>query len=417
MNKELIEKEVAAVLQQLTFRNDIEYHKSYMNIWIMYNAAYQMKISVFIKDKHSIIIVPTVGNTCGPIDTECFEVEKPKDVADAIKEYIVSHFGFSFRKDKYIDTKELSKDQINNIKEAARIEGIDIIGLTNHSVFFKYDSGPVTGKKIAVMASILEEYYEYNYYFTDDDVRVFEHEGLKCERKHNSHLVVWRKINKLYTDRILISYDKDSDMFDGYSKILKRVVFKEKNIGDMIAKIKNISSFYKVKNEPLIYTIYTPIKTRPSKESYYINIAKDISARSTCLRRKFGAVIVNNDEIISTGYNGAPRGRQNCTDIGTCFREENGIPSGTRYEACRSVHAEMNAIISASRKELIGSTLYLYGVDAATGNELTYTEPCTLCKRMIINSGIEKVICNNGREFVVDDWITNDDSLTNHEGY
>lgn len=413
MNKELIEKEVAAVLQRLPFRYDIKSGPSYFEIGIQYNAGYQMNISLFLRHEQ-LIIIPNVKNAQA-LAVERFRVEKASDVAEIIKEYVSLHFGFSFRKDKYIDIKALSEDQINNIKEAARIEGIDIIGLTNHSVFFKYDSGPVTGKKIAVMASILEEYYEYNYYFTDKDVRVFEHEGLKCKRKHNSHLVVWRKINKLYTDRLVITHN--DDMFEAYSKILKRVVFKEKNLGDMIAKIKNISAIYKVKVETSIYTINTPIKTRPTKESYYINIAKDISARSTCLRRKFGAVIVNNDEIVSTGYNGAPRGRQNCTDIGTCFREENGIPSGTRYEACRSVHAEMNAIISASRKELIGSTLYLYGVDAATGNELTYTEPCTLCKRMIINSGIEKVICNNGREFVVDDWITNDDSLTNHEGY
>lgn len=134
---------------------------------------------------------------------------------------------------------------------------------------------------------------------------------------------------------------------------------------------------------------------RISKDTYYLNIAKEVATRGTCLRRNYGAVIVKNDEIISTGYTGAPRGRINCNVLGHCYRIDNNIPSGQRYEACRSVHAEMNAIISASRDKMIGATLYLYGWDVENGCEKKNPKPCTLCERMIINAGIEKVITFN----------------------
>ena len=98
---------------------------------------------------------------------------------------------------------------------------------------------------------------------------------------------------------------------------------------------------------------------RRDKINYYLDIAETVAERSTCLRRCYGAIIVNNDEIISTGYNGAPRGRKNCIDLGRCIREELKIPSGERYELCRSVHAEQNCIISASRRDMLGATLYL----------------------------------------------------------
>ena len=114
---------------------------------------------------------------------------------------------------------------------------------------------------------------------------------------------------------------------------------------------------------------------RKSKIKYYLDIAKSVSERSTCLKRHYGAVIVKDDEIIATGYNGAPRGRENCCDIGSCLRIKMGIPSGQRYEICRSVHAEMNAIISASRKDMKGSTLYLVGVEP-DGSYTKNSEPC-----------------------------------------
>ena len=154
---------------------------------------------------------------------------------------------------------------------------------------------------------------------------------------------------------------------------------------------------------------------RTSKQNYYLDIADSVLERSTCLRRKYGAIIVRNDEIISTGYNGAPRGRRNCSDLGVCTRETLHIPSGERYELCRSVHAEANAIISASRKETLGSTLYLTGRDAATGEYLTGTTPCSMCRRLIINAGIDKIVIRitptEYRTIPVSDWIENDDSI------
>ena len=154
---------------------------------------------------------------------------------------------------------------------------------------------------------------------------------------------------------------------------------------------------------------------RMSKENYYLDIADAVLERSTCMRRKYGAIIVRNDEIISTGYNGAPRGRKNCSDLGRCTREELQIPSGQRYELCRSVHAEANAIISAARQDMIGATLYLAGRDAKTGELLHDTTSCSMCRRQIINAGIRKVVARIGEtDFTVtdvDEWVLIDDSV------
>ncbi len=156
---------------------------------------------------------------------------------------------------------------------------------------------------------------------------------------------------------------------------------------------------------------------RTSKENYYLGIADAVQERSTCMRRKYGAIIVRNDEIISTGYNGAPRGRKNCNDLGYCAREALKIPSGERYELCRSVHAEANAIISASRRDMIGATLYLVGRDAKTGELLHDTTSCSMCRRQIINAGIAKVVARIGTDDFtitnVDEWILKDDSVPN----
>ena len=160
---------------------------------------------------------------------------------------------------------------------------------------------------------------------------------------------------------------------------------------------------------------------RIDKNNYYLDIAESALERSTCLRRKWGAVIVKDDEIVSTGYNGAPRGRKNCTDIGKCIREELKIPRGERYELCRSVHAEQNAIISAGRRDMIGSTLYLVGVDANTNEYVESSMPCSMCKRFIINSGINKIVIRDSktkyREVNVEDLVKNDDSLDGTMGY
>ena len=154
---------------------------------------------------------------------------------------------------------------------------------------------------------------------------------------------------------------------------------------------------------------------RTSKINYYLDIADAVQERSTCLRRRYGAIIVRNDEIISTGYNGAPRGRKNCSDLGVCTRETLHIPSGERYELCRSVHAEANAIISASRRDMIGATIYLVGRNAKTGELLSDAMSCSMCKRQIINAGISTVIIRVTptvfKTIDVNEWIENDDSL------
>ena len=155
---------------------------------------------------------------------------------------------------------------------------------------------------------------------------------------------------------------------------------------------------------------------RIDKINYYLNIAKTVAERSTCLRKKAGAVIVNNDEIISTGYNGAPRGRINCIELGYCTKKKKfpDVRHGG-YDACRSVHAEQNALISASRKDMMGGTLYLVLYRPETGEYDLGSNSCQMCRKMIINSGLEKVIVrtseNEYQEIYVNEWIKSDDLL------
>ena len=160
---------------------------------------------------------------------------------------------------------------------------------------------------------------------------------------------------------------------------------------------------------------------RPDKINYYLDIAQTVAQRSTCLRRAFGAIIVKNDIIISTGYNGAPRGRKNCVDMNFCMRDHLGIPRGERYEMCRSVHAEANAIIAASREQMLGGTLYMVCIDVKSGGLMPGTCSCMMCKRQVINAGISEVIVReNETEYTVykvEDWIENDDSLSGKFGY
>jgi len=160
---------------------------------------------------------------------------------------------------------------------------------------------------------------------------------------------------------------------------------------------------------------------RRDKINYYLDLAKMVSQRSTCLRRHYGAVIVKNDEVIATGYVGAPRGRKNCTDVGECIRTKLAIPRGERYELCRSVHAETNAIISASRDKMIGSAMYLTGVEADTGEYVKNSCSCSMCKRQIINAGIETVYVRDTdteyRTIPVQQWIDEDESLEGVFGY
>ena len=160
---------------------------------------------------------------------------------------------------------------------------------------------------------------------------------------------------------------------------------------------------------------------RRDKQNYYLDMAQVALERSTCLRRHFGAVIVKNDVIISTGYNGAPRGRANCIDLNYCIRQQRNVPRGTQYELCRAIHAEANAIIAASREEMIGSTLYLVGRDTQTGEIMRDADSCPMCKRQIINAGISQVVIrrDNDNYDVIDvaDWVKNDELLGGKIGY
>lgn len=134
---------------------------------------------------------------------------------------------------------------------------------------------------------------------------------------------------------------------------------------------------------------------RPIKDNYYLHIAQTVSERSTCLKRHYGCVIVKNDEIIATGYNGNPRGEKNCCDSGTCNRLNKPHNSGD-YSDCHSVHAEQNAMLSAARRDMIGATMYIAGyeaiIDDACMREIYPCEPCPICERMIRNAGISRVI-------------------------
>ena len=154
---------------------------------------------------------------------------------------------------------------------------------------------------------------------------------------------------------------------------------------------------------------------RIDKINYYLNIAESVAARGTCLRNNYGSVIVKNDEIISTGYSGAPRGRINCIDLGYCTRQKCEMPSGKGYEKCRSVHSEQNAMISAARKDMIGADLYLVGINKRNGQYVVDNEPCSFCKRMIINAGIRKIYMRDTkheyRVELTDEWIQKDDSI------
>ena len=160
---------------------------------------------------------------------------------------------------------------------------------------------------------------------------------------------------------------------------------------------------------------------RRDKHNYYLDIAEAVAQRSTCLRRWYGAVIVHHDEIISTGYVGAPRRRQNCSDLNYCIRQKMQIPRGERYELCRSVHAEANAIISASREKMLGATLYLVGLELPEKTYVENASSCSMCKRMVINAGIATVIIRRTADeyTVVDvnDWVVHDESIHGVKGY
>ncbi|MBO5416273.1 MAG: cytidine deaminase [Clostridia bacterium] len=160
---------------------------------------------------------------------------------------------------------------------------------------------------------------------------------------------------------------------------------------------------------------------RVSKHNYYLDIAQTVAERSTCLRKMYGAIIVKDDVIVSTGYNGAPRGRKNCCDIKYCMRDKLNIPRGERYEMCRSVHAEANAIIAAARERMLGATIYIACIEPSDHSIVSGTSSCMMCKRQVINAGISTVVIRDTKDefriIDVNDWIENDDSLSGIFGY
>lgn len=161
---------------------------------------------------------------------------------------------------------------------------------------------------------------------------------------------------------------------------------------------------------------------RRDKTNYYLDLAQAVAQRGTCMRKRFGAVIARHEEVIATGYAGAPRGRKNCCDTQVCIREKLKIPPGERYELCRSVHAEANAIISAPRDKMIGSTLYLTCIEGATDDLVPGTNSCSMCKRLIINAGIDMVVVRDTEDVyrvvrVKEDWVDRDESLEGTFGY
>ncbi|HNW96685.1 MAG TPA: deaminase [Candidatus Paceibacterota bacterium] len=148
---------------------------------------------------------------------------------------------------------------------------------------------------------------------------------------------------------------------------------------------------------------------RPAKDVYYLGIAEAVRLRSTCIVR-FGAIIVKDDQIVATGYNGSPRGTKSCLEKGFCLRRKLGIPSGSQYELCASVHAEMNDIVNSARAgvSLLNGDIYIFG---EYDKNIIKAIPCSICKRMIINAGLVRVICSNPESpknplvFLVKDWV------------
>lgn len=152
-----------------------------------------------------------------------------------------------------------------------------------------------------------------------------------------------------------------------------------------------------------------PKRSRSTKDDYYLAIARQIGQRSACYRNRMGSVIVKEDQIIATGYIGAPRKTKDCFERQNCLRTELGMPHGQRYEICRSVHSEQNAIINAARgaASTLGGKIYIWGEDSETG-KIIEAFPCFICKRMIINAGIESAIVMTKKGiniFKVEDWV------------
>jgi dCMP deaminase len=189
------------------------------------------------------------------------------------------------------------------------------------------------------------------------------------------------------------------DDFDPFNEVFKiTLVMNSHNVS--MSGVSRKTCVVNVDPKTLIKVNGTPrvieraVEERQSKDEYYLDIAKQVASRSTCLRRKYGALIVRNDVIVSAGYNGSPRDGHNCSDKGICVRQVmNMAHNSGNYDLCRSVHAEQNAIINAARQgtSLLGGTLYLYGYDCVQKKAID-AEPCPICSRMIENAGLARTV-------------------------
>lgn len=251
------------------------------------------------------------------------------------------------------------------------------------------------------------------------------------------------KIGVIIKDLVVLSHSNSNvnvyikDVCQIEDKIEYRVIYYFNNsrpkliVSDSMDSLMNKITSLRAKNKVEESTPMNNENSRIPFPFYYLGIAEAVSKRSTCLSKRYGAVVVKDNVVRSTGFNGAPKGRKNCTDIGYCPRLANNVKRGTDYStSCRSVHGEMNAIINASPEELKDATLYLYGYDRAKNEMVKDANCCPICKRLIINAGIKDVVVadpDNGighpevpyryRIIKVADWIENDESLQANEGY
>ncbi len=223
--------------------------------------------------------------------------------------------------------------------------------------------------------------------------------------------------------KIRLREKENVNSFDEFMLSEKRELESKDPNSQQLLKCKELSEYtlsnngtideLQVQVDELLVKLQVKFKKKMNWDEYFINIAKDISKKSTCMSMYVGAVITKNNTILSTGYSGAPRGTKDCFEWGYCFRRKNNIKSGTKFELCASVHAEQNAIINAARQgtSIVDGTLYLYGEIAYQAqNKITDIFPCFICKKMIINSGIVRVVCSKADgtfvAFEVKDWIS-----------
>ncbi|MEM2115660.1 MAG: hypothetical protein QXD62_01625 [Candidatus Woesearchaeota archaeon] len=271
-----------------------------------------------------------------------------------------------------------------------------------------YPIEKLSESKNIVLDSITPDYI--NNLFSRNDFFVIE---IECDKKIRERRINEEIIELESENQEIVP---DFKIFNNHS--VEELYKKIDTILQIIPQIKSPEDrFEKTYNEIYIYN--DRLILRPIKIKYYLNVAKEVAKRSTCLYVRYGAIIVKDDQIVSTGYVGAPRGVKSSIDKNFCLRRQLNIPSGTHYEICRSVHAEQNAIINAARAgvNILNGTMYFYGEKyTSNGTNIINGFPCFICKKMIINAGISKFISLNtsGKIVIYDvdawreEWKEND---------